>query len=65
MKEFERKWSVLSNKYNAPMLITPEDKLNNDTKMYIERADIKKAYILGGTMAISNSVMDEIEELLN
>ena len=57
--------TVLSSKYNAPMLITPAGELNNDTKMYIEKAHANKAYILGGTMAISDSVRDAIEALLN
>lgn len=57
--------TVLSSKYNAPMLITPAGELNNDTKMYIEKIHAKKAYVLGGTMAVSDSVRDAIEALLN
>lgn len=55
----------LSNKYNAPLLITPADELNAETKAYIESVNPNKAYVLGGNLAITEAVRAEIELLLN
>lgn len=57
--------TAVSSKYNAPMLITKSNSLNNETKMYIEKVKPSEIIVLGGEMAISNSVEDAIEDLLN
>lgn len=55
----------LSLKYNAPILITPADRLSPDTETYIRNAAPNRAFILGGSMAISDEVRAAIETLLN
>ncbi len=52
---------------NGPLLLTPEDRLHNDTADEIERVlqSDGTVYILGGDAAISAEVQDEIEENFN
>lgn len=48
--------AVLANKESAPILLTARDKLSNGTLDEIKRLGAEKAYILGGTAAVSEEV---------
>ncbi len=46
----------LSKKYNAPILLTQHDKINNNVMEEIKRLNAKNAFIIGGTGAVSENV---------
>ncbi|WP_066172843.1 SpoIID/LytB domain-containing protein [Bacillus marinisedimentorum] len=46
-----------------PILLSKKDALSWDVKEYIKDNNISKAYIIGGTAAISDSVKEEIAQL--
>lgn len=47
---------TLYHKYEGPLLLTPADKLPNETKNYIKNNDVKDVYIIGGNNSVSNSI---------
>lgn len=47
---------TLHHKYEGPLLLTPADKLPNETKNYIKNNDVKDVYIIGGNNSVSNSI---------
>ena len=49
---------TLYHKYEGPLLLTPADKLPNETKNYIKNNDVKDVYIIGGNNSVSNSIED-------
>ena len=53
----------LAYKEDAPILLTPPDKLDNSVKVEIERLKPSKVIILGGTGAISSSVENELKKM--
>ncbi|MFK3960877.1 cell wall-binding repeat-containing protein [Guptibacillus hwajinpoensis] len=53
----------LAYKYDAPILLTEQNKLNAAVKKEIERLGAKKAIILGGTSAISSYTEYELKGL--
>lgn len=52
--------SVLTEAYEAPMLLTQANALNKDTKAYMKDAGVTRAFVLGGLSSISQAVRDEI-----
>lgn len=52
--------SPLAKKYNAPILLTHKDSIDDKTMQEIKRLSPKNAYIVGGTGAISGSVQDKL-----
>ena len=54
----------LATKYDAPLLLTSADMLNDATRDYLMANSPKTAYVLGGELAIKESVRVEIENLL-
>ena len=54
----------LATKYDAPLLLTSADMLNETTRDYLVANSPKTAYILGGELAIKESVKVEVENLL-
>ena len=57
--------AVLSNKHNAPMLITPAAELHPLVRTYLETAMPEKVFVLGGEMAVTSAVVTEIQNLIN
>ncbi|WLR61613.1 cell wall-binding repeat-containing protein [Guptibacillus hwajinpoensis] len=53
----------LAYKYDAPILLTEQNKLNTATKKEIKRLGAKKAIVLGGTSAISSYTEYELKGL--
>ncbi|WP_439144818.1 cell wall-binding repeat-containing protein [Virgibacillus profundi] len=52
----------LAHKLDAPILLTPNDDLRDNTLEEIERLGAGEVIILGGTGAISENVVEELEE---
>ncbi|PAE44484.1 SpoIID/LytB domain-containing protein [Bacillus sp. 7884-1] len=50
-------------KNQIPILVTPSNGLPNDVKDYIKNHQISKAYVIGGTIAVSDNVVTEMKEL--
>jgi SpoIID/LytB domain protein len=50
-------------KNQIPILVTPSNGLPNDVKDYIKNHQISKAYVIGGTVAVSNNVVNEMKDL--
>ncbi|MEH7504234.1 SpoIID/LytB domain-containing protein [Neobacillus drentensis] len=50
-------------KNQIPILITPSNGLSLETKSYIQNHSITKAYIIGGTGAVSNNVVTDLSKL--
>ncbi|WP_270180139.1 cell wall-binding repeat-containing protein [Alkalihalobacillus sp. CinArs1] len=48
--------SVLAKKYNAPLLLTPSNQLDERVEAELNRLKPQKIYILGGTGAVSESI---------
>lgn len=48
--------SVLAKKYNAPLLLTPPDQLDEGVEEELNRLKPQKIYVLGGTGAVSESI---------
>ena len=57
--------SALAGDMNAPVLLTPQAELHRGVKNYIEDYGVGTVYVLGGTAAILDSVMTEIDNLAN
>jgi len=57
--------SGLAGVENAPILLTPQNRLHEATIMAIDELGAEKAIIVGGTQAISDGVKTELEGLLN
>lgn len=53
----------LAYKYDAPILLNPQEKLSDDVRAELERLSAKKVIILGGTGAISEYAEYQIEGL--
>ncbi|KLU64324.1 N-acetylmuramoyl-L-alanine amidase LytC precursor [Desulfosporosinus acididurans] len=51
----------LAQKYNAPLLLTTKDSLNEDTKAQLTRLKVKSVFIVGGVGVISSAVEQTIE----
>lgn len=49
--------------HNAPILLTPQDSLHMETKKEIQRLGAKKVIILGGTAAVSESVVNSLKSM--
>lgn len=54
----------LATKYDAPLLLTSADILNDATREYLVANSPNTAYVLGGVLAIKESVKVEVENLL-
>jgi stage II sporulation protein D len=50
-------------KNQIPILVTPSNGLPIDVKDYIKDHKISKAYVIGGTLAVSNNVVNEMKAL--
>ncbi|MFP7297228.1 SpoIID/LytB domain-containing protein [Neobacillus niacini] len=50
-------------KNQIPILVTPSNGLPKDVKDYIKDHKISKAYVIGGTIAVSNNVVTEMKDL--
>ena len=50
---------------DAPILITPSDSLDNDTRAEIERLGTKTVYILGNTTSISSAIENDLKQKYN
>ncbi len=57
--------SGLAGHEDAPVLLTPRDELHNGVADFIEDNGVETVYILGGSAAVADSVLDEIEDLPN
>jgi len=57
--------SGLAGHEDAPVLLTPRDELHNGVADFIEDNGVDTVYILGGSAAVADSVLDEIEDLPN
>ena len=55
----------LAHVLNAPILLTPSDKLNDKTLEEIKRLEVSKIYVLGGTATISDKVINSIKNNVN
>lgn len=53
----------LAKKYNAPILLTENNKLNKNTKEELKRLNVDKVFIIGTTGVVSKNVEDEIKSL--
>jgi len=53
----------LTHKYNAPILLTGADALNDDTTTELKRLMVKKVYLIGGLGAISANVENQLAKL--
>ncbi len=54
---------ALARRYEAPVLLTEPDRLSNAARRFIDRRDIEKVYIIGGTEAVSERVESDTENL--
>lgn len=50
----------LAKKHNAPILLSPGEKLNPDTAMEIKRLKAKRVILVGGDSALSTNVLFEL-----
>ena len=55
--------AALAKKYNAPILLNGSERLDNNTYYEINRLNIKKAFIVGGTNIISSIAEDELHAM--
>ncbi|ARC84986.1 cell wall-binding repeat-containing protein [Clostridium argentinense] len=53
----------LAKKYEAPILLTEKNKLNDNTLGEIKRLGVKKVFIVGGTGVVGTEVENEIKNL--
>lgn len=53
----------LAKKYNAPILITEGDSLNDNVNEEIKRLEVKNAFIVGGTGVISENIEEQLRDL--
>lgn len=54
----------LAGMYGAPVLITPSNRLANQTKAELLRINPEKVMVMGGPVAITKEVEDQVRELL-
>jgi N-acetylmuramoyl-L-alanine amidase len=54
----------LSAKYDAPILLTKKDTLNDETKQALQALAPSKVIIIGGTAAVSTTVENQIKTVL-
>lgn len=52
---------VLTEAYEAPMLLTQANTLNAFSKAYIQRTNANRAFVLGGTASVSDAVVKELQ----
>ena len=57
--------SGLAGFMNAPVLLTPADNLHGGVADYIEDYGVASVYVLGGSGAVSDSVLEDMEVLAN
>lgn len=55
--------SPLAMKYNAPILLTGKDTLNEDTKMELSRLGTENVFIVGGEGVVSKKVETELKNM--
>lgn len=53
----------LAKKYNAPILLTEKNQLNNDVKNELKNLQVKNVIIIGGSGTISKNVETELKNL--
>jgi fibronectin type 3 domain-containing protein len=53
----------LAQKYNAPLLLTGKDALNDDTKNQLSRLKVKNVIIVGGVGVISSAVEQTVKNM--
>ena len=53
----------LAQKYNAPLLLTSKDTLNDQTKTQLSRLKVKEVKIIGGVGVISSAVEQSIKNM--
>ncbi|MDO0824458.1 cell wall-binding repeat-containing protein [Desulfosporosinus nitroreducens] len=53
----------LAKKYNAPLLLTTKDSLNEQTRTQLARLEVKKVIMVGGTGIISSGVEQSIKTM--
>lgn len=53
----------LAYKYNAPILLTESSKLTAPTKNRISQLKPSKVIVIGGTISVSNNVVNEMKNL--
>ena len=56
--------SALAGSFDCPVLLTQNDRLTESTKQRIQNLGAKKAYILGGTSAITEAVENAIKQVV-
>ncbi|QGS69553.1 hypothetical protein CV093_18580 [Oceanobacillus sp. 143] len=55
---------TLAKKYNSPLLLTQSNKFTDVTKKEIQRLKATNIYILGGELAVSKSIENEMRKLV-
>ncbi|NFP92631.1 cell wall-binding repeat-containing protein [Clostridium sporogenes] len=53
----------LAKKYNAPILLTQQQNLNDDVKSELERLSVKNVFIIGSSGVISNDIEKELNSM--
>lgn len=53
----------LTHLYNAPILLTEKDKLNNKTEAQLKKLGIKKVVMVGGTGVVSQNVENKLKSM--
>ena len=53
----------LAQKYNAPILLTGKNKLDDNAKTQLEKSGTKEVIIVGGTGSISEDIVTELKDL--
>ena len=53
----------LAKKYNAPIILTGKNKLNDNAKSQLEKLETKKVIIVGGPGSISEDIVTELKNL--
>lgn len=55
--------SVLAKKYNAPIILTEKDKLDDAAYEQINRLKVKKVFIVGGSGVINKTIENKLSEM--
>lgn len=53
----------LAKKYNAPILLTEQQNLNDDVKSELKRLNVKNVFIIGSSGVVSNSIEKELNSM--
>ncbi|KRU30090.1 N-acetylmuramoyl-L-alanine amidase [Clostridium sporogenes] len=53
----------LAQKYNAPILLTGKNKLNDNAKAQLEKLETKEVIIIGGPGSISEEIVTELKDM--